>query len=54
VGGNRIGVVSGEYYEPVGVLGTRTKKSKDLEMGKELWEWTQGQLKTGPSELLVR
>jgi retinol dehydrogenase 12 len=39
------GVVSGEYYEPVGVPGTRTKKSKDLEMGKELWEWTQGELK---------
>jgi retinol dehydrogenase-12 len=38
-------VVSGEYYEPVGVPGTRTKKSKDVELGNELWEWTKEQLK---------
>lgn len=40
------GVDSGKYYEPVGNLGTRTKKSKDLELGKELWEWTEEQLKS--------
>jgi hypothetical protein len=39
-------VVSGEYYEPVGLSGTRTKKSKDPELGNELWEWTQEELKT--------
>jgi retinol dehydrogenase 12 len=40
------GVVSGEYYEPVGILGTRTKKSKDQELRNELWEWTKEQLKS--------
>lgn len=39
------GVISGEYYEPVGILGTRTKKSKDPELRNELWEWTEEQLK---------
>jgi len=39
------GVVSGEYYEPVGNLGTRTKKSKDKLLGDELWAWTEEQLK---------
>lgn len=39
------GVVSGEYYEPVGKLGTRTKKSKDSNLRNELWEWTEEQLK---------
>jgi retinol dehydrogenase-12 len=39
------GVVSGEYYEPVGILGTRTKKSKEQEMRNKLWEWTEEQLK---------
>jgi retinol dehydrogenase 12 len=40
------GVVSGEYYEPVGVFGTRTKKSKDEQQQKALWEWTEEQLKS--------
>ena len=39
------GVVSGEYYEPIGNLGTRTKKSKDKRLGDELWTWTEEQLK---------
>lgn len=39
-------VVSGEYCEPVGLSGTRTEKSKDPELGNELWEWTQEELKT--------
>jgi retinol dehydrogenase-12 len=38
------GVVSGEYYEPVGKLGTRTKRSKDENLRNELWEWTEEQL----------
>jgi retinol dehydrogenase 12 len=38
------GVISGEYYEPIGILGTRTKKSKDQELRNELWEWTEEQL----------
>ncbi|KAE9377839.1 oxidoreductase [Stipitochalara longipes BDJ] len=38
------GVVSGEYYEPIGKLGTRTKKSKDKKLCDELWEWTEEQL----------
>jgi retinol dehydrogenase-12 len=39
-------VVSGEYYEPIGILGTRTKKSKDQELRNKLWEWTEEQLKS--------
>ena len=38
-------VVSGEYYVPIGVMGKRTEKSKDAELGNELWEWTEEQLK---------
>lgn len=38
------GVVSGEYYEPVGVTGTHDKESKNQELAEELWEWTQKEL----------
>lgn len=38
------GVVSGEYYEPIAQVGTRTKRSKDPNLGNEIWEWTQEQL----------
>lgn len=40
------GVESGQYYEPVGIVGKRTKKSKDEKLAKELWDWTQEQLET--------
>lgn len=38
------GVVNGEYYEPVGVVGKRTPKSKDKKLAVELWTWTEEQL----------
>ncbi|KAF8862372.1 short-chain dehydrogenase/reductase [Acephala macrosclerotiorum] len=38
-------VLSGGYYEPVGLVGKRTKKSKDQKLQEELWEWTDAQLK---------
>jgi len=38
------GVLSGEYYEPVGVLGKRTPKARDLKLAEDLWKWTSKQL----------
>jgi NAD(P)-dependent dehydrogenase (short-subunit alcohol dehydrogenase family) len=37
-------VVNGEYYEPVGRPGARTKASNDGKLAHELWEWTEEQL----------
>lgn len=37
-------VVSGRYYEPVGVEGALTKAGGDDDLAKELWEWTQREL----------
>jgi NAD(P)-dependent dehydrogenase (short-subunit alcohol dehydrogenase family) len=37
-------VVSGEYYEPVGVKGDLTKAGGDDKLAKELWEWTEREL----------
>jgi NAD(P)-dependent dehydrogenase (short-subunit alcohol dehydrogenase family) len=38
-------VVSGVYYEPVGVEGKRTTAlATDRELAGRLWEWTQGEL----------
>ncbi|KAM0718969.1 hypothetical protein Q7P37_006041 [Cladosporium fusiforme] len=37
-------VVSGRYYEPVGVEGSLTKAAGDEELAAELWEWTQKEL----------
>ncbi|KAG4429924.1 hypothetical protein IFR05_014585 [Cadophora sp. M221] len=39
-------VTSGEYYEPVGIVGHRTPKSTDDKLRNELWEWTQMQMQT--------
>ncbi|KAL2073155.1 hypothetical protein VTL71DRAFT_10479 [Oculimacula yallundae] len=39
-------VVNGQYYEPVGIVGYRTSKSKDDRLREELWEWTETQMKT--------
>jgi NAD(P)-dependent dehydrogenase (short-subunit alcohol dehydrogenase family) len=36
----------GAFYEPVGLLSTmESKASKDPELGKKLWEWTEQELK---------
>ncbi|CAM1511930.1 Fc.00g094430.m01.CDS01 [Cosmosporella sp. VM-42] len=37
-------VVSGEYYEPVGVLGKGSSLIKNVDFGARLWEWTAKEL----------
>lgn len=38
-------VVSGGYYEPIGVEGKRaTALARDRELAGRLWEWTQGEM----------
>ena len=37
-------VVSGTYYEPVGVSGVATGLAHDREMQRKLWEWTEAEL----------
>lgn len=36
-------VVSGTYYEPVGVPGKETAIAKDDTLSEKLWEWTERQ-----------
>jgi len=38
------GVLSGRYYEPVGVLGMGSELSKDPKLGERLWTWTQREM----------
>ncbi|KAH8749934.1 hypothetical protein F5883DRAFT_694522 [Diaporthe sp. PMI_573] len=38
------GVESGEYYEPVGVVGRGSALSKNQDLGRKLWEWTEKEL----------
>ncbi|KAL0572333.1 hypothetical protein V5O48_009623, partial [Marasmius crinis-equi] len=38
-------LVSGGYYEPVGVLTEAAKVASDEELAKRLWEWTEIELK---------
>lgn len=38
-------VVSGEYYEPVGVMGKASGCAKDDDLAKRLWDWTENELK---------
>lgn len=38
-------VVSGTYYETVGVVGKKSKISSDEKLGEDLWDWTDTQLK---------
>ena len=39
------GVVSGEYYEPVGKLGLGKRWTNDSSLAKKLWDWTEDELK---------
>ena len=39
------GVVSGEYYDPVGKGGAASKASNDEKRARELWDWTEQELK---------
>ncbi|KAF2689536.1 NAD(P)-binding protein [Lentithecium fluviatile CBS 122367] len=38
-------VVSGTYYEPVGVSGKESAVARDKDLSKRLWEWTEDELK---------
>lgn len=40
----REGLVAGEYYVPVGILGKGSRQGVDKELGKRLWEWTEKEL----------
>lgn len=45
IGALRQDIKRGFFYEPVGRLSTmETKASKDLKLGKKLWEWTEAEL----------
>lgn len=35
-------LVSGAYLVPVAKVGKESKEAKDGELGKKLWEWTEG------------
>jgi len=37
-------VVNGAFYEPVAVLGTHDKLSKDENLATQLWDWTEKEL----------
>lgn len=38
-------VVSGTYYEPVGVPGKESAMARDEALAKRLWEWTENEVK---------
>ena len=38
-------VVSGTYYEPVGIPGKESAVARDEGLSKRLWQWTDGELK---------
>lgn len=38
-------VVSGKYYEPIGVPDKEGNIARDDELRTELWAWTEGELK---------
>lgn len=37
-------VVSGKYYEPIGVSDRESTMAKDEDLAKKLWEWTEREL----------
>ncbi|KAH6689816.1 short-chain dehydrogenase/reductase, partial [Plectosphaerella plurivora] len=39
-------VVSGEYYEPVGVSGKASANGTNDALAQEVWDWTEGELST--------
>ncbi|AEO68959.1 1a08903d-7cff-4785-9fdd-5c4cbe85d42c [Thermothielavioides terrestris] len=44
-------LVSGEYYEPVGVAGRASALARDGELARRLWEWTEKELEGHVVEL---
>ncbi len=41
----RADLVNGEFYEPVGVVGSHSDLSKDENLAAKLWEFTEGEIK---------
>jgi retinol dehydrogenase-12 len=39
------GVVSGTYYEPVGVPGKESALARDAALSSKLWDWTENTLR---------
>jgi retinol dehydrogenase-12 len=39
------GVVSGTYYEPVGVPGKESALARDAALSSKLWDWTENALR---------
>jgi len=39
-------LVSGAYLVPVAKVGKESKEAKDVELGKKLWAWTEGEMRT--------
>ncbi|PYH98988.1 NAD(P)-binding protein [Aspergillus ellipticus CBS 707.79] len=37
-------VTSGEYYDPVGVMGNTTPHARDMQLAGRVWEWTEEEL----------
>jgi NAD(P)-dependent dehydrogenase (short-subunit alcohol dehydrogenase family) len=38
-------LVSGAYLVPIAKVGKESKEAKDGELGKKLWEWTEGEMR---------
>lgn len=38
------GLVSGEYYEPLGIVGGGRPEGKDSQLAQKLWDWTEAEL----------
>ena len=37
-------ITNGGYYEPIGIPGEHDKCSKDENLARELWDWTEKEL----------
>ncbi|KAJ7767868.1 oxidoreductase [Mycena maculata] len=44
--GKKEKMVNGEFYEPVGAPGKHARKSKDVKLAGQLWEWTDKELES--------
>ncbi|KAL2819275.1 hypothetical protein BDW59DRAFT_181701 [Aspergillus cavernicola] len=51
VGARKGQLVNGAYYVPVGNLKAQNRYVVDEEMGRELWEWTEAELRRGGARL---
>lgn len=37
-------IASGEYYEPVGIMGNGSALTEDVKLAEKLWAWTEEEL----------